>query len=172
MARCHVRTLNPIDSGVSIRPAAEADAERLRRFLAGLSTRTAYQRFFSGLGPVSNAMLARLLPHGRQQDTVVAVHGDEIVAHAMCARMPGQDDIAELAVVVADAWQQRGLGPRLVGSVLAAAQGHGVRTVEFTVLADNRPANRLAKRSWPQARPVVGQGVYQYLVGLTEPDAA
>src|SRR6266540_4298888 len=142
VARCTVRTeiVRPCDSDISIRPAAGADAEGLRSFLAGLSMQTAYRRFFSGLGPISNKMLTRLLPQDRHQDVVVALHDGEIVAHAMYVRVPGGDDTAELAVVVADAWQRRGLGPRLVAAVLAAARDQGIRGIQFSVLADNQPA--------------------------------
>jgi acetyltransferase len=160
------------DGDVSIRPAAGADADMLRRFLADLSAQTAYRRFFTGLGPVPSRLLARLLPQDDQQEALVAVHDGEIVAHAICARLPGRDDVGELAVVVADAWQRRGLGPRLVDAVLAAARCHGVRSIGFTVLADNRPANRLALRRWPQAHPVLEEGVYEYRVPLYAMDAA
>ena len=157
---------------VSIRPAAGTDADGLRRFLTGLSARTAYSRFFTGLGPVPDRLLRWLLRNDPGQEVLLAVHGGEIVGHGMYTVAPGRTGLAELAVVVTDAWQRRGLGPRLVEALLAAARTHGIRQIGFTVLADNRPANRLALRTWPQARPVMDHGVYEYLIPVTGAIAA
>jgi GNAT superfamily N-acetyltransferase len=155
-----------------IRPATATDAEALRRFLAGLSPRTAYSRFFTGLGHIPDRMLAWLLPRGSDQDVLVAVHRGEIVGHGMYTVARGPEAGAELAVVVADAWQRNGLGPRLIQGLLDRAAGRGIRQVRFTVLAGNLPANRIAMRSWPRARPVIDHGVYEYLVPLAERVAA
>src|SRR5205823_2131307 len=85
-----------------------------------------------------------------------AVRGGEIVGHAMYATVAGDAGVADLAVVVADAWPRRGLGRRLVRGLLDTAQAHGVREVRFTVLAGNPGAHRLvagfAPRR-PQATP-------------------
>jgi RimJ/RimL family protein N-acetyltransferase len=82
------------------------------------------------------------------------------------------DGVAELAVVVADAWQRNGIGPRLVRSLLDHAEARGLREARFTVLAGNLPANRLAARVWPHAAPVMDHGVYEYRVPLAERVAA
>jgi GNAT superfamily N-acetyltransferase len=164
---------------ISIRAAAGTDTDRLRRFLAGLSLETAYRRFFTGIGSVPDRLLRWLLaqepahPAGRRHGVaVVAVHDGEVVGHGMYVRLPGQAPVAELAIVVADAWQGHGIGPRLADAVLAEARADGVREIAFTVLADNRPANVLAARSWPRAAPVIDHGVYEYLVPLAERNVA
>jgi GNAT superfamily N-acetyltransferase len=149
---------------VTIRRADAADADRLRRFLVGLSERTTYHRFFTGLGRVPNRLLAWLLPPGSSRVVLVAVHDGEIVGHGMYSAVAGEETTADLAVVVADAWQRRGIGPRLVEGLLDIGVDHGVRTVRFTILAGNLPANRLAARFWPGARPELDQGVYEYVL--------
>jgi GNAT superfamily N-acetyltransferase len=157
---------------VSIRPATTGDREALRRFLTGLSPRTAYNRFFTGLGTVPERLLGWLLPGDPAQEVRVAVHsgGCGLVGHAMYTVTP--DGVAELAVVVADAWQRRGIGPRLVRSLLDHAQARGLCEARFTVLAGNLPANRLAARIWPAAKPVMDHGVYEYHVPLAARVAA
>jgi RimJ/RimL family protein N-acetyltransferase len=164
--------LDGLDGQVSIRRAVGSDADSLRRFLAGLSARTAYNRFFTGLGTMPDRLLRWLLGQAGDQEVVLAVHGGEIVGHCMYTALPHRKGVAELAIVVADAWQRHGLGPRLAQALLAAARRHGIREIGFTVLADNRPANRLALRSWPQARPEIDHGVYEYLVLLEDVLAA
>jgi acetyltransferase len=44
---------------------------------------------------------------------------------------------AEIAVVVADAWQGRGLGRRLLDALIAAARRRGVRRLVGITLSDN-----------------------------------
>ncbi|HEU4425512.1 MAG TPA: GNAT family N-acetyltransferase, partial [Pilimelia sp.] len=124
----------------------------------GLSADTMHRRFFTRLGSVSPSTVAALLRRDHRQDVLLAAYGDEVVAHGMCSAVAGRDDVAELAVVVADAWQHRGLGPLLSRRLLAAARRRGVREIGMTVLADNYPALRLVGRAWPRARPVRGQG--------------
>jgi GNAT superfamily N-acetyltransferase len=157
---------------VAIRPAVRADADGLRRFLAGLSATTSYRRFCMGLGPVPERLLALLLRRDRGQEVLLAVHDGEIVGHAMYGAVPGRAGTGELAVVVTDAWQRRGLGSRLVRTLLAAAARHDVREMGFSILADNRPAQRFVSTSWPQARPVFADGMYEYSLPLATPIAA
>ncbi|HEY4463105.1 MAG TPA: GNAT family N-acetyltransferase [Streptosporangiaceae bacterium] len=47
-------------AGIEIRPARPSDCEPIRDFLAGLSLRTRYLRFFAGVAPATPAMLRRL----------------------------------------------------------------------------------------------------------------
>jgi ribosomal protein S18 acetylase RimI-like enzyme len=158
--------------GVSIRSAADEDINRLRRFLAGLSADTTHRRFFTGLGSVSDRSLLPLLRRDDRRDVLLALSGDEVVAHGMCTAVAGRPDVAELAVVVADAWQHRGLGPLLARQLLTAARRRGVRHVGMTVLADNYAALRLVKRAWPRVRPVREHGLCEYLVPLAHQAAA
>jgi len=160
-------------SDITVRHAIRSDADGLRRFLTGLSTRTAYLRFFTGLGTVQDRMLRWLLPRPPGRVVLLAVRGGEIVGHAMYATVAGDAGVADLAVVVADAWQRRGLGRRLVRGLLDTAQAHGVREVRFTVLAGNPGAHRLVAGFAPRRPQVVlDGGVYEYVVPLAVPAAA
>jgi GNAT superfamily N-acetyltransferase len=51
--------------------------------------------------------------------------------------------VAEVAFVVQDGWQGRGLGALLLREVIAAAQSRGVRRFRAYVLADNHRMLRL-----------------------------
>ena len=153
---------------VTVRPAHAGDAEGLRRFLTGLSQRTVYLRFFTGLGRVPDRMLGWLLPDCPHRVVLLAVVAGEIVGHAMYSTVPGDEAVADVAVVVADGWQRRGLGVRLIRGLLDIVRAYGVRDVRFTVLVGNLAAHRLVASFWPGAQPVLEQGVYEYAlpVGL------
>jgi acetyltransferase len=157
---------------VTVRQANETDADGLRRFIGRLSERTVYLRFFTGLGRVPNRFLTWLLPHGSNRVVLLAEDGGEIVGHAMYTADPAGCGAADLAVVVADGWQGCGIGPRLVEDLLGIGQVRGVREIRLTVLAGNPRANRLVARVWPGARPVLAEGVYEYVLPVAIAAAA
>src|SRR5438105_11666705 len=56
------------------------------------------------------------------------------------------DDVTcEFAITVADAWQGRGIGTKLLAMLVGTARGHGIRRVIGDVLATNTPMLRLAR---------------------------
>ena len=136
-----------------IRPADPADLAALRDFFARLSVRTRYRRFFAAITP-SQAML-RLLSGGTgAADAVVASCGDVIIGHAMAVDRagPGRTRLADIGVVVADAWQGRGVGAALTRALIAAAQARGVTTLTMDVQHGNREVLAMVARHWPAAR--------------------
>jgi GNAT superfamily N-acetyltransferase len=148
---------------ITLRCAMPTDADGLRRFLTGLTPRTAYLRFFTGLGHVPNRLLRWLLPDAGRVVLLALVAG-EVVGHAMYVTVA--DDAADLAVVVADAWQRQGLGPRLVRELLDVGRLHGLREIRFTILAGNLPAHRMLARFGTTPRGVLDDGVYSYELRL------
>lgn len=140
---------------VVVRPADGADLDGVRAFLAGLSLDSSYRRFFTGVGRVPVGFVRRLVDvdHDRRE-AIVAVAGGRVVAladYAVCGDHPGT---AEFGVVVADDWQRRGLGPRLVEDVIALARARGMCRLRAHTLAENARVARLLRRRWPGARPV------------------
>ncbi len=58
----------------------------------------------------------------------------------------------DIGVVVADAWQGRGVGSALMRGPLARAQTRGVSSVTMDVLHDNRQVLAVITSHWPAAR--------------------
>ncbi len=163
----------PLDTAVpcpqvTVRHAVAGDAEGLRLFLAGLSERSAYLRFFTGLGQVPNRLLTWLLPQYPHRVVLLATGADGIVGHGMYTTVPGDGTAVDVAVVVTDAWQRCGLGVRLIQGLLDAGLTRGVREVRLTVLAGNLAAHRLVAHFWPGAQPVLDQGVYEYVLPVDQ----
>ncbi|MFI7133348.1 GNAT family N-acetyltransferase [Nonomuraea sp. NPDC050153] len=143
--------------GTQIRPARPDDEERIRRFLTGLSLHTQTLRFFTGISVPAPGLVRTLLALDERRDALVAtVEGGEIVGHAMSFR-GGCADV-EVAVVVSDPWQGRGIGPELIGKLLLRASVRGARTVGMDVLGENRRVLRLVRRLWPDAEMKVTSG--------------
>jgi acetyltransferase len=53
---------------------------------------------------------------------------------------------AEFALVVADSWQGRGIGTRLMAKLIDAARRRGVKRLYGDILATNRPMLELARK--------------------------
>jgi GNAT superfamily N-acetyltransferase len=122
---------------VTLVPMAPADAERLVRFHAGLSPETVYRRFFSFHPELSHNELYRFthVDH-RDREAMVASNGAEVVAVARFDR--GSDPaVAEVAFVVADPWQGRGLGSLLFRRLAERARSVGVRRFVADTLPEN-----------------------------------
>jgi GNAT superfamily N-acetyltransferase len=79
----------------------------------------------------------------RDREALVALEDDEVVAVARWDSTAAGGDEAELAVVVVDDWQRRGLGRALTSMLVDAARSRRLTTLTARVQADNRGALRL-----------------------------
>jgi len=138
-------------SPVPIRRANVADVEAIRTFFTGLSAWTRYLRFFAAF-TITPAML-RALSGGDTADAVIATGQGVIVGHGIAADRigPGGTTITEIGVVVADAWQGRGVGSALVRALISAAQARGAAIVAMEVLPGNRRVLAMIASHWPAA---------------------
>ena len=51
----------------------------------------------------------------------------------------------EFALVVADQWQRKGIGTRLMAALIDAARERGLQSVNGEILADNLPMRKLVE---------------------------
>jgi GNAT superfamily N-acetyltransferase len=65
---------------------------------------------------------------------------------ARCARIPGEPNVAEVAVTVVDEYQGRGLGILLFTLLAATARGAGIERFRAYVLPDNARVRQAADR--------------------------
>ena len=139
---------------ILIRQAGGGDLGGLRAFLSGLSVRTRYLRFFAGAPPAGPAMLRILAGQRPDADALVATRNEVIIGHAMAVDATGPPGAAttEIGVVVADAWQGRGVGSELVRALASRAQARGATTLVMEVMAENRQVLAMIAGRWPDAR--------------------
>jgi GNAT superfamily N-acetyltransferase len=148
-------------SAVAIRPIEPADAYALLRMFDRLSPESIYHRFFSPMPRPRRAALIQLagLDH-ELHDALVATAGSEIVAVARYDARPAETD-AEVAVIVDDEWQDRGLGTRLLHRLARVGARRGLMAFRATVLGENRRALPFLRRLSPDAEVVFRHGEYQ-----------
>jgi acetyltransferase len=130
-----------------IRPIHEDDTAALQEMHRGLSARTVYQRFFA-LVPELTAGQAERFTHvdGTERFALVAEDPEgHLVAVARYDRLPPDLHQAEVAFVVADAYQHHGLGTALVAMLTAHARAAGVTELVADVLSTNHAMHRAFK---------------------------
>ena len=133
-----------------LRPLRSDDLDREVAFIAGLSQQTLYYRLQYSSRSVSREDAARLLELDyRDRMAVGALSGtapdEAIVGVSRYARIEGTDQ-AECAIVVADAWQGRGVGTELMRSLAQAARASGIRTLVGSSLGENQRIHAWARR--------------------------
>lgn len=128
-------------SRVLIRPIGPEDAAREQAFVRKLSDRSRRLRFFSPIAELSPVMLERFIrPDYPAECALIAIvetgAGEEQIGVARYAR-PDPSGCAEFAIVIADAWQGRGLGHHLLADLIGAATEAGIKRLEGLVLREN-----------------------------------
>jgi GNAT superfamily N-acetyltransferase len=132
---------------VIVRPIRRTDAEGILGLHARMSERTRYLRFFSAYPRIPDRDLQRFVTvDHRDREALVAVHLGDLIAVARYDRLPGSTD-AEVAFVVDDAHQRRGLAPILLRRLADRAREAGIETFTAEVLPANRPMMSVFGRS-------------------------
>ena len=133
-----------------VRPIRPDDKPRLQAGLAALSQETVRRRFLSAKPKFSSRELRYLTEiDGHDHIALVAVplgRPDRIVAVARAVRLADRPGTAELAIVVGDSLQRRGLGSELARLVAEAARREGIERIAGTMLLENEAAYRLMRR--------------------------
>ncbi len=136
------------NESVTIRPLLPADSTMEAEFVRNLSAQTRHYRFLGGVKELAPAELKRLCNvDGRHSMAFVATvnesgHETEI-GISRYAEYPG-DGAGELAITVADAWQNKGLDRLLLKRLISYAKTHGMKQLYSVELADNTAMRELA----------------------------
>jgi RimJ/RimL family protein N-acetyltransferase len=150
---------------VRLRPIRPDDEPRLAELYDRLSRETAYQRFFTVMRrlPPDWARFLANVDYQRRFALVAEDPGAPVPTLVGVARYePVRDeDVAELAFVVEDRWQGRGLGAVLVRELLRAAELNGLRRFRAYVLGDNRRMLHLLTRHTDVRERRIDQGVVE-----------
>jgi GNAT superfamily N-acetyltransferase len=129
---------------VSIRVATPRDKGKLREMFSRLSPETIYRRFHIPHREVPERTQALMLDvDHHDKDFLVAVAGEEIVGHAMYVKV-GDGSEAEMAIIIQDGWQSKGVGKLLLSKLAKRARLRGIETFTGEVLGKNRPMLGLA----------------------------
>ncbi|MGH3390448.1 MAG: GNAT family N-acetyltransferase, partial [Actinomadura sp.] len=156
------------DGGTAhLRPIRPDDAEPLRSFYARLSPESIYYRFF---GPRPR-LTEREIRHFTTVDhadrvALIAMIGDSMLAVVRYDRLGDEPGVAEVAFLVEDAHQGRGVASVLLEHIAAAARERGLRRFVAHVLPDNRRMTKVFRDAGYQAEQRFEDGVLRLTLDL------
>ena len=147
-----------------------ADFEDIREFFDGLSAEALYMRFHGGVR-TDVAARAAVQAGGVDRVTLIARHDGRVVAVA------GFDGLrepraAEVAFVVADDFQRRGAGTRMLEQLAAIAADRGIRRFDAEVMFSNHAMLGVFEGAGFAVRRQVSYGEVTVSLDITPSEAA
>ncbi|HOJ75623.1 MAG TPA: GNAT family N-acetyltransferase, partial [Phycisphaerae bacterium] len=157
---------------VLVRPIRPDDEPKVREMFYKFSEQTVYLRYHGQL---------KAMPHNKLQvfcnvdyDTemaLVGVVGDEermeIVGVGRYMTDPGKRT-AEMAFVVGDDWQRKGLGSYLFRRLVEIARNEGIRRFSADVLAENSGMLKIFHRSGMNVETTTDEGVVHVAMSMAD----
>src|SRR3954471_23386253 len=125
-------------SAIHLRQIRPDDAGAIVEFHSRMSDRTRYLRYFSPYPRIPERDLERFINvDHRDREAFVIVSGPRIMAVGRYERLGADSPEAEVAFVVEDAHQGRGIGSVLLEHLAEAAREHGISRFVAEVLPEN-----------------------------------
>ena len=142
-----------LDDGqkLSLRHIAPTDADREQSFIRGLSPQSSYLRFQGTIKELSKKDLKNFTaPDSRNTVALIVLHsgetGEEEIGVARYVIDPDGVN-CEFAIVVADTWQKRGIGTRLMNALIRHLQVSELKRISGYLLKKTRPCGS-SSSSW------------------------
>jgi RimJ/RimL family protein N-acetyltransferase len=134
---------------VLLRPIDPRDLELESDFVHGLSRSTSYLRLLAARQPTADDIYRWThIDRHREGAIIATVPMDGVeqqIGVARYAAQPGERE-AEIAVVISDAWQGRGLGVPLLIDLIDLARRSGMTRLVGTTLSENAAMIGLGRR--------------------------
>jgi acetyltransferase len=135
---------------ITIRPIRPEDADIEIRFVHDLSEESKYFRFMNSMQELTETMLVRFtqIDYSREMALVAVTEeqGREVELGVTRYAINPDGDTCEFALVVADNMQGKGLGQKLMVSLMEAARASGLSVIEGEVLSNNHNMLKLMNR--------------------------
>jgi GNAT superfamily N-acetyltransferase len=153
-------TTRPTPAAGDVRPATAADLPALGALAERCSFDTLYRRFHGATGTPLRRELARVAatPTHDHRSWVAVAEGE---VRGVATLAVGRSGEAEVAFLVEDEWQRRGLGRALARRVNSEARRAGYGRITALVQADNDRVVRFA-RSLAPGTEVTFDGAAEY----------
>jgi acyl-CoA synthetase (NDP forming)/GNAT superfamily N-acetyltransferase len=150
-----------------LRDVEAADREAVRHLHAGMSPENLYLRFFSLSRDIGGQIADRICrPPGPHHAAIGAWVAGELVGVASY-ETTGDEEVAEVGMVVADRMHGRGVGTLLLEHLASLARTQGVRAFYADTLAQNHAMQRLFADAGLSLRRHSADGVVEFTMPLT-----
>jgi acetyltransferase len=135
---------------VLLRPMKPEDEPLVADFLRKCSDDTIYFRYFKLIKNWTHEMLIRFTQNDYDRELGLMAVGQppspEVMMGVSRLVIDRTRKTAEFAVIIADPWQGKGLGPQLIARVIDIARDQDVDLLYGEVLSQNQPMLELAKK--------------------------
>lgn len=159
---------------VLLRPIRPEDEPLEAEMFRQLSDPTEYFRFFRVIKEITHEELVRFThtDYDRELAIIAEVEegGEKKMAGVARLIADAYNENAEFAIIVADPWQRKGLGTRMIEYSLQIAASRGIPSVYATILKENLGIIRIFKRMGFDIREEVDNGTYTAFIDLTDPE--
>jgi GNAT superfamily N-acetyltransferase len=138
----------------------------MRDLFYKLSEATLYYRFMGYQKIVPRKQIQDFVYIDHRNDVTIVgtlpeAHGEDILAIGSYYLDP-KTNLAEVAFVVSDKWQNHGIGTFLLKHLMRIARRNGIRGLTAEVLVENKPMQAVINKSNTKVRSKVGTGVISY----------
>lgn len=153
---------------VNFRPVHPTDEARTADLFHALSQQTLYYRFMSNAKYVPRRQIQDEVFIDHRNDvaivgTIPEAHGEEIIAIGRYY-LNHTTNLAEVAFVVRDEWQNQGIGTFLLEHLATIAMRNGIRGFTAEALRENRAMQRVFNRAPYKVSSTPSHDVYSFLI--------
>jgi acetyltransferase len=134
---------------VTLRPLRPEDRDLESAFVRGLSPETRHDRLLGGGRAITREYIESLVSVDYSRDMALAatamLDGEKLIGVARYV-LDTNNESAEFAIVVADSWQGRGIGRRLLAKLIEVARRRGLKRLYGIILGTNRPMLQFVRK--------------------------
>jgi acyl-CoA hydrolase/GNAT superfamily N-acetyltransferase len=163
-----VRATMLLDDGtqVSFRSIRPTDEPGMRDLFYALSQETIYYRFMSRMKRIPRTQVRDFVYIDHRTEaalvaTLPEAHGEELIAIGRYY-LDTKTNRAEVAFVVRDRWQGRGIGTFLLKQLTTLAKRQGIAGFTAEVLRENKAMQRVLHKSECNVTSELADGVYSF----------
>jgi len=133
-----------------IRPIKPEDAEITQAFMRNLSSQSRYFRFMQHIRELTSTMLVRLtqIDYDREMTFIATyAHHEKEIGIGLAHYVTNPDgESCEFAIVIADEWQNKGIGSKLMNALTREAKAQQLTVMVGFVIATNTSMLELTQR--------------------------
>jgi GNAT superfamily N-acetyltransferase len=162
---------------MKLRSLQQSDRDAIKELGNRCSPESLRYRFLISIKALPDEMLNRLLNvDGAQRVALVVVQGDceveRIVAVGRYNAMEDRPQVAEVAFLVEDAFQKRGIGTLLLDALAEVGREHGITHFAADVLVDNHTMLNVLRKAGYALESHASYGVTHVEFPIAETEAA
>ncbi|MGI6416946.1 MAG: GNAT family N-acetyltransferase [Thermoguttaceae bacterium] len=156
---------------INFRPVHPTDMPGMKDLLYALSQETIYYRFMAPMKQFSQEKIQNFVYIDHRSEVAIVgtlpeAHGEQIIAVGRYFLNP-KTNRAEVAFVVRDVWQNRGIGTFLLKYLSGIAKRHGISGFTAEVLRENKAMQAVFNRASCEVSSKLRQNVYSYTLNFS-----